>query len=146
MAMKLNVGLNKKLGLPDYGSLGASCHLELELDQSILQDPDGFQERVRRTFNACRQAVDDELARRSPGARLNPRSPCRPLPPGSMVPTGPAATGTMAMAIGPVGSNSTTLSSWPAKSKDWESDGWSPLLKRCSPNRWPIYRAWMPRG
>lgn len=66
MPMKLNVGLSKKLGLADYDSLGVSCHLELELDQSlIVSDPDGFQERVRRTFTACRQAVDDELARRS---------------------------------------------------------------------------------
>jgi hypothetical protein len=51
--------------LPDYWSLGASCHLEVELDHSLVtSDPDGFQERVRRTFAVCRQAVDGELARR----------------------------------------------------------------------------------
>ena len=60
--LKLNVGLSKKLGLPDYGSLGASCHVEIELDQSLIAgDPDGFQERVRRTFAVCSAAVDDEL-------------------------------------------------------------------------------------
>ena len=68
MPMKLNLGLSKKIGQPNYGSLGASCHLELELDQSIVADPDGFQDRVRRTFTVCRQAVDDELGRRSFGA------------------------------------------------------------------------------
>jgi hypothetical protein len=62
--MKLSIGLSKKIGLPDYGSLGATCNLELELDQSLIvsDDLDGFHDRVRRTFVACRQAVEDELA------------------------------------------------------------------------------------
>jgi hypothetical protein len=62
--MKLSIGLSKKIGLPDYGSLGATCNLELELDQSLIvnDDLDGFHDRVRRTFIACRQAVEDELA------------------------------------------------------------------------------------
>jgi hypothetical protein len=69
MPLKLNVGLTKKIGLPNYSSLGASCNVELELDQSlIVSDLDGFQDRVRRTFVACRQAVDDELARLGSGS------------------------------------------------------------------------------
>ena len=64
MPLKLNLGVSKKLGLPDYGSLGASCHLDLELDSSLIDgDLAGFHERVRRTYAACTQAVDDELAR-----------------------------------------------------------------------------------
>ena len=65
MPLKLNVGITKKVGLPDYGSLGASCHLELDLDGSLVEgDLVGFHERVRRTYAACAQAVDEELARR----------------------------------------------------------------------------------
>jgi hypothetical protein len=63
MPLKLNVGLSKKIGQPNYGSVGASCHLELELESSLLQrDADAFQQRVRQAFSACRQAVDAELA------------------------------------------------------------------------------------
>ncbi len=63
MPMKLTLGLCKKLGLPDYGSLGATCHLELELDQMLLHDLDQFHQQVQDAYTACRQAVQDELSR-----------------------------------------------------------------------------------
>ena len=64
MPMKVSVGLSKKIGLPDYGSLGASCHVEVELDGSMLQtDVDKFQQHVRRAYQACAQAVNEELGR-----------------------------------------------------------------------------------
>ena len=64
MPLKLNVGVSRKVGLPDYGSVGASCNLEMELDSALLErDLDGFHTRVRDAFVAARQAVQDELAR-----------------------------------------------------------------------------------
>ena len=64
MPMKVSVGLSKKVGLPDYGSLGASCHVEVELDGALLQnDVEKFQQHVRRAYQACAQAVNEELAR-----------------------------------------------------------------------------------
>jgi hypothetical protein len=64
MTMKMNVGVSKKLGLPRYSSVGAMCHLEIELDQSlILLDLDSLHERARQVFAVCRQSVEDELAR-----------------------------------------------------------------------------------
>ncbi len=66
MALKLSVGLQKKVGLPDYGSFGASCHVEFEIDRCLInQDLDGFHQKVAGAFAACRQAVNDQLAQQS---------------------------------------------------------------------------------
>jgi hypothetical protein len=61
--LRLNVGTNRKIGQPDFGSAGASCNLELELDTALFQDLDGLQQVVRRAYAACNQAVNDELSR-----------------------------------------------------------------------------------
>ncbi len=67
MPLKLTVGLSKKVGLPNYGSLGATCGLEIELASSALHaDPEGFERQVRDAFAACAQAVEEELDRHRP--------------------------------------------------------------------------------
>ncbi len=64
MPLKLFAGISKKTGLPNYGSLGASCHVEVELDGSLSPDDlDTFHRHVRRTYAACADAVNKELAR-----------------------------------------------------------------------------------
>ncbi len=62
MSMKLNVGVCRKIGQRDFGSLGASCNVELEMSGSLIfDDPGTFQQRVRQAYAACERAVDEQL-------------------------------------------------------------------------------------
>jgi hypothetical protein len=81
MPLKLNVGVSRKVGLPDSCSVGASCNLEVELDPGLLQhDLDGFHAQVRDVFVAAQQAVNDELARVHAGAPAGPPEHARKAP------------------------------------------------------------------
>jgi hypothetical protein len=74
--MKLNVGVSRKLGLPNFGSVGASCNLELELDATLLErDLDAFQARIRGAYVAAHQAVHDELERLRTLTGSRPQAP-----------------------------------------------------------------------
>lgn len=64
MSTKLTLGICKKVGQPAFGSVGANCNLEVELDPDLLKDDLAlFHQQVRKVYAACRQAVDEELAR-----------------------------------------------------------------------------------
>ena len=61
--LKLHAGVSKKVGLPGFSSASASCTIEAELDSTLLQDHEGFQVVVRRAYQSCEQAVQDQIAR-----------------------------------------------------------------------------------
>jgi hypothetical protein len=66
MTIKINVGVNKKIGLPDYSSAGSHCAIEIEADNSVLQDAEQFLQQVRNAYEVARQSVETELAHHRP--------------------------------------------------------------------------------
>ena len=61
MPMKLNVGLSRKIGEPNYGSRGATVNLELEVDSTLAAEPDRLQQRIRELFGLAKMSIDEEL-------------------------------------------------------------------------------------
>jgi hypothetical protein len=59
--LKLNAGLSRKVGLPNYGSRGAMVNVEIELPADVLKDPEKLRRQVRGCFETLRAAVDEEL-------------------------------------------------------------------------------------
>ena len=61
--LKLHASVSKKVGLPGFSSTSASCTIETELDGSLLHDHAGFQIVVKRAYQSCEKAVEDQIAR-----------------------------------------------------------------------------------
>jgi hypothetical protein len=61
MPLRLNVGLNRKLGETNYGSRGASVNVEMELDSTLIGEPTKLQERIRQAFAIVRTSLAEEL-------------------------------------------------------------------------------------
>ena len=61
MTHKITVGLQQKVGQPNYGSLGATCHLELTLTNDEARNTDAITSRIRDAFTCCRDRIAEEL-------------------------------------------------------------------------------------
>jgi len=61
MSLKLNVGLNRKVGEANYSSRGANINVEVEIDGSLAGEPDKLHERIRQLFGLARNALVEEL-------------------------------------------------------------------------------------
>jgi hypothetical protein len=72
--LKLNAGISRRVGEPDYGSRGASVNLELEVESNPVNNSDGLPDRIRKLFVLGRQAVDQELNGSKPATSSPARS------------------------------------------------------------------------
>ncbi|MBM4076419.1 MAG: hypothetical protein FJ267_12360 [Planctomycetes bacterium] len=64
----------RKLGQLDFGSLGASCELDVEIDGDLfINDIEELHSRIQAAYRVCRQAVDDELGRQNLATEQQPQ-------------------------------------------------------------------------
>ncbi|MDA8746076.1 hypothetical protein N9N28_15740 [Rubripirellula amarantea] len=57
----INVGLQQKVGQPNFGSTGASCVVEVTLDDHEADDVVVIEQRIRQAFARCRRSIEEEL-------------------------------------------------------------------------------------
>jgi len=70
MAIRANVSFSQKHGQPDFGSVGAGCSLEFELDSTLLEkDSTALREQFDLAYLTCRQAVQQQLTAFQPSQR-----------------------------------------------------------------------------
>ena len=83
MPLKLSVGLSRKLGLPRYGSAGATCLVEMELSSDALKESASFFEQAEKALESCRAVVEKELAHQAQVNGLAPETtePSTPVGP-----------------------------------------------------------------
>ena len=62
MPLRLNVGLSRKVGEANYGSRGASVNFEVELEHSLIRQPDELKQKMKYLFGLAKEAVEEELA------------------------------------------------------------------------------------
>lgn len=61
MPLTLNIGHSRKVGEPNYGSRGASVNLQMELEASVVRDPEELQRKIKYLFGLAKSCVEDEL-------------------------------------------------------------------------------------
>jgi hypothetical protein len=97
LMIKLNCGISRKVGEPNYGSRGASVNVELELESSAAQDAGTLHEKIRRLFAVAKASVDEELGLSGIPAGAAPppaqRAPTNGQAPGSAAPKANGANG-----------------------------------------------------
>lgn len=59
MTHKVTVGLQKKIGQPNFGSIGASCNIEVQLNDDEVTQPEVIAQRVTQVFVQCHTCIGE---------------------------------------------------------------------------------------
>ena len=62
MTHKITVGLQQKVGQPNYGSLGATCQIELSIHDDDARHAEILADHIRGAFACCRDRIDEQLS------------------------------------------------------------------------------------
>ena len=57
MPLKINVGLSRKIGEPNYSSRGGSVHFEAEVEGTLVREPEELHKRIRYLFRLAEEAL-----------------------------------------------------------------------------------------
>lgn len=74
MTHNVTVGLQQKIGQPNFGSIGASCSIEVHLDDDEAVHPEVVTARVRQAFAQCRDCITKELSLHDAAQSTEPSS------------------------------------------------------------------------
>lgn len=78
--MRVVLGVNRKIGQPNYGSEGASCEITLDLPEDSARVVDHLVAEIRAAYALAEQAVTEQLSRRGgPGSSAELPPPARPV-------------------------------------------------------------------
>ena len=77
-SLKLTIGRSRKIGQPNFGSIGASVSVEVVVDQ--VAGPEELQQHVRELFGVVRDALNHELQGTNGHAANNTASPSTKAP------------------------------------------------------------------
>lgn len=63
MPLTLNIGHSRKVGEPNFGSRGASVNLTMEVEASVVRDPEELRRKIKYLFGLAKESVDEELSK-----------------------------------------------------------------------------------
>lgn len=62
MPLKINVGLSRKIGEPNYSSRGGNVHFEAEVEATLVREPEELRKRIHYLFRLAEQSLREQLA------------------------------------------------------------------------------------
>lgn len=66
MEIVIKVGVARKIGMPDYGSYQASCHMDVPANIAMIGNPEELERLIAQLYKTCVDSVNTELSHVKP--------------------------------------------------------------------------------